>query len=442
MQPITRTVRWIIAKLLLCGVLLVLSTPVCAESPNFQTGQAAFERGDFVQAFDIFQTLVRQQPGDPEQDFWLGRSAFESGDYEAAIFAFERVLIADPTADRVRLELARTQYQIGDYEAARSNFDRVLSNQPPANVKQNIDLFLQQIDRSTQKHNLNGVFSIAVSYDDNVYVSPVEDEIETVIGNVTLAGNGATPEEDVVNRNTLQLTHLYRRHPKAIGWMTSGLLHNALYSAEEDLNLTLAGVTTGPIWQQGDQQTKIQGSFNILTLDEERYLSVAGVSAEHSRALTPRLMATFSGQLSRLNYVNDGRDANQYRFDIKPILKLGAGQLLTTVGGEFNEAKDDQYSYLRGTLQMRYQQPLPWKLSSELSVRLQATDYDGEVGLFGKAREDRLRELSLGLSRPLWQKQGTRLLAQLLGTITKVNSNIDLYEYDKQVISLTLSYQF
>ena len=117
---------------------------------------------------------------------------------------------------------------------------------------------------------------------------------------------------------------------------------------------------------------------------------------------------------------------------------------MAAIGLEENRAKLEEYAYLRKLLSLRYERPLPWRLTGSLAVRLQSSDYDEQILLFGCARKDRLRELSLGLSRPLWKKSNGngQVQAQLLGTLSKTNSNIDLYEYDKQVLSFALSYLF
>jgi len=423
---------------------LIFSSFAFSEPLSLQIAKNAFDRGDFTTAYKVLHTLVLQHPGDPENDFLLGRSAYEIGDYEAAIFAFERVLIADPEADRVRLELARSYFEIGDLESARNNFNRVLNHHPPLTVRQNIERYLERLEQASRKHNLSGSLTMSLSYEDNVYASPVDEQIGTILGNVTLTGNGATPQEDVVNRNSLLLNHLYRRHPKEVGWLTSLQAHSSLYSSEEDLNLNLVGLVSGPVWQQGKQLTKLQANFTYLTLNEERYLSIGGVSVEHSRQLGKNFSATLAAQLSRLNYASNGRDASQIRLELKPSWQLTAGTLLAGIGLEGNRSKQNEYSYLRTIFQLRYQQPILWKFAGLLGIRLQETDYEGVIPLFNRARIDRLRELTLGLSRPVWQDAvtGQRMQAQLLGTFTKVNSNIDLYEYDKQVFSFALSYLF
>lgn len=423
---------------------LLLAAPALAAQPSqLETGKAAFARGDFKGAYTIFQQLVRQSPGDPEVDFLLGRSAYEIHDYETAVFAFERVLIARPEADRVRLELGRSYFELGEFETARNNFQEVLGHNPPATVRANIERYLQLIAKVTRVNQLSGMLSLGLSYDNNVFSSPVDEQIQTILGNVTLSGSGATPQEDLISQNSLSLNHLYRQHPRRPGWLTGLLLYNADYFKEQSLNLNLLGLTTGPVWQLGNWQGRLQGTFNYLTLAGERYLTTAGVEFEQDWRPGSVFGLGLLGSLSRLNYAENARDAGQYRLTARPSWTWDKNRLSVDLGVEWSEARDGQYSYRRHLLRIGYERRLPWQLILNLSGRLQDSDYTGEAPLFGKKRHDILHEASLGLSRVLWSKPGGGQLRALVSYVyTDTASNIDLYKYDKQVLSFALSYLF
>ncbi|MDY6853584.1 MAG: tetratricopeptide repeat protein [Thermodesulfobacteriota bacterium] len=440
-----KQIQTIRTSLLITGFCLFFFSPALAEvKQSFQQGKAAFEQGEFKKAFSIFQQLVQQNPGDPELDFLLGRSAYEIGNYETAIFAFERVLIAQPDADRVKLELGRSYFELGEFETARSSFKTVLEKDPPPNVRSNIERYLRLIDKASQINRLSGIVSLALSYDDNVYFSPIDDQIQTIDQIYTLKGDNATPNEDLVSQTTLALNHLYRQHPRRPGWLTRLLLYNASYFDEQSLNLNLLSLNTGPLWQQGVWQSKLQGTFNYLTLDAERYLTFAGVELETIWQRDSAFGIGLFGSLTHLNYTTDERDAEQYRLIIKPMWTRKKNRLSINLGMEWREAQDDQYTELRTLLKVGYERQLPRRLILNLGYRLQDSDYDSEATLFGKKRHDVLHEANLGLSRALWtEPNGDGALIALLNyVITDTTSNIDLYEYDKQVLSFSLTYLF
>ncbi len=379
--------------------LLLCATLLAAAPISFQNGRQAMERGDFAAALDIFQNLSQQQPGNPEVDFLLGRSAYESGDFETAIFAFERVLILQPQAQRARLELARSYLAVGDLQSARSNFQVVLDRQPPLVVRNNIQHYLEMIERAAQQHRVIGQLSIGLAYDDNVYKP---------------------------------------------GWSSSLLLYNSNYRREEDLNLNLFGLSSGPVWQQGNWQHKLQLRANYMTFGGDRYLSSLALGAEPEYRINRQQSLTLLGQISLLDFAEAGRDAEQYRLGVSYNFFWAKNRLNLVLAGEVNEADDEQYGYLRKLLTIQYQRQLPWRLTCSLGFRLQRTRYDAAGPLFSEKRRDLLREYNLGLSRPLWTAaDGSRqLVAQLSQVWTDSGSNIDLYPYDKQVTSLVLSVSF
>ncbi|WP_303722961.1 hypothetical protein [Malonomonas rubra] len=86
------------------------------------------------------------------------------------------MLISQPEADRDRLELTRSQFSIGDLEAARSQFNQVLANHPPAMV--HIKSSLELISTAAQRHIWSGSVSLGLSYDDDVYASPLDEQID------------------------------------------------------------------------------------------------------------------------------------------------------------------------------------------------------------------------------------------------------------------------
>jgi tetratricopeptide (TPR) repeat protein len=431
--------------LLATGFVLLLAIPTLgSETADVAAGEAAFARGDFSTAQQVFQELVRQTPGDPELDFLLGRSAYESGDYETAVFAFERVLIADPAADRVRLELGRSYFELGEFAAARSNFEQVLSNHPPETVANNIKRYLQLIERASRVNRINGALSTFLSYDGNVRSAPVEEQIQTIFGSVPLNSEQGDPEEDLISQNMLLLNHLYRQHPRRPGWLSGLLVYNASYFDEKDLNLNLLSLNSGPVWQQENWRGKLQGTFNYLTLDDERYLSSAGLELEEAWQGQKGFSLGLLGSASHLNYATDERDAWQYRLAVKPVWTRTDQRLTVFFRTELNRAREDEQSYLRFLFKLDYERRLPWRLTMNLGGRLQHSQYEDEAPLFAKKRRELLREASIGFSRTLWGgAQGHGELRALLNYVyTDTSSNIDLYEYDKQVLSLGLSYLF
>lgn len=438
--------RSVTAQLLTLLVILCAIAPAAAASadPTAAVGKEAFARGDFAAAYRIFTALLASDPGDAESDFLLGRSAYETGDFETAIFAFERVLMVHPESDRARLELARVHFAIGDFEAARSGFEAVLASNPPAAVRQNIQVFLTRIDRATRRHTLGGMFSLALSFDDNVYASPADERINTLIGEVTLTGATARPRRDRIRQPTLLLNHTYRSRPRAMAWQTTAVTQHAFYQREDTLDYSLVGLSSGPLWQTSSLQLSLPASFNYLSLDSRRYLTTAGVGADLTWLANAQLSLGVSLQGNRLNYANDDRDAWQYRFELRPVGTWSNYRVSVGLGLEVNDARADWAGYLRYIGSVGYERKLFWGLTGTCGYRLKRTHYDEREALFSRTRKDTLNEFSFGLSRPVWQSADgrSRIVAQVQHVYTEAKANIDLYEYDKNLTTLALSLRF
>jgi len=405
--------------------------------------RAAGVPGDYPPAYQALLAQQASQAGNAEFDFRLGRAAYEVGDYETAIFAFERVLIAQPDSDRTRLELARTFYAIGDLETSRQYFNAVLSRETPLTVRQNIEAFLSRIDQAQKHHLFGGMLSLGVTSDDNVFASPAADAIRTLLGTVTLNGATASPRSDLIGQATLLLNHAWRFDGKPFFWQTSLQSHNAIYQDESSLDLNLLGLSSGPVWNRNQLQCALRGNVNYLELDHRRYLSSVGGEGELTWAPDPRRSFGLLLRLARIDYAEAARDALQSGLELKPALLWQNCRISGNLGLEFNAARDDQQSYLREAIGLRIERPLSWQFIGNLGYRFQNSTYRQAAALFGVKRHDRVHEVTAGLTRPFWQtSQGAQLLGQLNYTYSSSDSNIDLYQFDKNVTTLSLSWLF
>lgn len=430
---------------LLAGLVLLLgaTAPVSAAgSPRLQQARQAFELGDYATAYRTLQPLQAAMAGSADYDFLLGRAAYEVRDFETAIFAFERVLIARPESDRTRLELARTFFAAGDLEASRSYFNAVLRRDTPQTVRQNIEAFLSRIDQA-QRHNLfGGMLAVGGSYDDNVHAAPVDETISTLLGTVTLDGAGR-PQDDLSAQATLLLNHAWRFDGKPLVWQTSLTSHGARYRDADDLDLNLVGLSSGPVWTRGNLQASLQGDGVYLQLDGARYLTSLGGTAALTWAPNPRTSLGARLRAARINYLENVRDANQYLLELQGGRLWGRTRLSLNLALEYDRARDPQYGYLRETAGLRLERPLVWALIGAAGYSYQNTCYRHPADLFGVSRHDGLHELSAGLTRPLWRHaDGSQLLLQLNHSYFRSESNIGLYDYTRNLTTLSLNWLF
>nr|VFJ64374.1 MAG: Protein of unknown function (DUF560) [Candidatus Kentron sp. DK] len=174
----------------------------------------------------------------------------ETGDLKLAIKAFQRILAARPEADRVKMELALAYMRSYDYARAEAIAREVLTRPTtPAGVKIRIREFLAAIETRRKPHKFTPYLSLGMKYDDNVNAGPQLDEFNGLV-----LSDDAKPREDTAITLMGGISHSFQTG-KTIGigdriaavlWQSGASLYHNDYSSENDYDLAIASVNTGP----------------------------------------------------------------------------------------------------------------------------------------------------------------------------------------------------
>jgi tetratricopeptide (TPR) repeat protein len=434
--------------LLTIGLVLFCSTvhaEVSEPSDTFQQGLIYFDAGNYQSAYDLFLEAFKAAPGDLNINFYLGRAAFEIGNYEMALMAFERILIAQPEAIRIKLEMARTYYKLGLRANARQYFNEVLASNPPPAVRRNIDIYLADIDAAEKRHFYSGQISLGVDWDDNVYVAPANEVLDTVVGDVVLQGKGAKPISDWIFSTTGILTYTYKPTDSPFAWTSTGSAYQALYRKESDLDTLFLALNTGPEVHSDNYVFGLHGLANYLEINWGRYLRTAGLEFIFSALFGPSTLLNITPKFENKKFYQiDQRDSNNINLTVESIFLLGANRIGLAAAGEAEYAQDDVYSYkqIGGLINLERKLPYDFTVFGYYEDRYKA--YEDSEALFGKKRKDHQHYIGGGLSKTLWHSADFRKNLSLLLNYryTKSDSNIDLYQYNKSVASASLAYTF
>jgi hypothetical protein len=125
-------------------------------------------------------------------------------------------------------------------------------------------------------------------------------------------------------------------------------------------------------------------------------------------------------------------------------VNIGKNRFSAMYTYEAENADDDLNSYDRSNFVVRYDRLLPRDFAFYASLRFEETDYDQPNPLFMQERSDDLQELAVGISKTLWWSKDKRrsLAAQLSHTHTESDSNISLYEYERDVTASVFTLAF
>lgn len=428
-------------RLLLCLVSLVLMPAIVWAGEAFDQGRKLFDTGEYAAALEKFQQAFAEDPENLDASFYLGRAAFESGDYELAIMAYERILIMVPEAPRVKLELARAYHQLGSNEIARQYFRLVQGSNPPEAVWQNVQNFLTTIDAAEQNHFFNGFITLGYLYDDNVGVFPKSD---TIFINGLPFRLDQKQESDEALQATLVLNHIYRINTP-YAWKTSLFTYNNFYDEQDQYTLNSFGMTTGLLRKDETSLWEILGAATRVNFDQDRYFGMVGLTGNYSRQIGQYLYLNLGANLQdKTYYQDDDMDATTWGVSVNPVIHFGDNRISLALAREHENAREDRYSYVRIVASARYDRRLPYDFAAYGSFRYQTTDYEDEVPMFGDERSDTQATFEAGVSKTLWRSANHRqsLAAQVSFTHTEADSNIELYEYDKNVTLTSLTFAF
>jgi len=416
------------------------SFEICAEK-----GMEAFQNKDYQMAFDQFLKAFEIIPDHFTINFYLGRAAYEIRNYEMAVMVFERALIIHPGDNRVKLEMARAFHKLGVNDMARKNCNEVLLSDPPETVKQNIEKFLAYIDRSEQRHFFRGAVSLGLDWNDNVWTSPTNNTISTVLGRVSLTGPASREIDDIIYSAVAELSHTYSFPYSRFAWQTQGTGYKSLYQEENNLDTLYFSMETGPDYAFKKGVAGIHLTADYMDLDYARYTDAVGARAFYRHMFTPALVITPGlAYQSRSFPTNTNRDGDNLRFDLNTAFLINKLWCNATLGYEQERADDNEYSYDRYIFQLFVNREFFKGLSLYGSYSYAYSSYVGTSDLFEAPRRDHIHTAGCGIKKRLWQSSDRRqsLSVRLGYRHVRADANLDLYEYSKNIINSALEYRF
>ena len=410
-------------------------------------GKAYLMSGNFNAAYDTFFTLFTQTPGDPNVNFYLGRSAFEAGDYEAALMAFERVLMHTPDAQRIKLEMARCYVKLRAYEMARKLFREVEATKPPAPVKERIQQIMAQMREAEKRHFLNGMFLLDVGYDNNAATAPSDSTSQDIYPDLP-ALNVDEAISDIIYTQVGSLNYRFKMTDTLFSWETSGIIYNALYNDESDLNINYFYGSTGPVFHTRRFSLDVKGHGYHTLLDGVDYLTTFGGSSKASFLIGSHYLTSLSLAWEKRNYVGEipeDKDADNISVTNTHNVMMGPAAISLTIGYETEDAENESNSYDRLEAGIAYMHQLPFQIKLNAAFSLQKDDYKEKIDDSTRdKRSDTINTYRAGISKSFWYSSENKL--SLTGfidyTFTDAQSNLDLYDYTQNNIHAGCTFVF
>ncbi|TAK86385.1 MAG: DUF560 domain-containing protein [Betaproteobacteria bacterium] len=410
--------------------------------------RALLEGGRSAEAY----ALGRNHPeelGKPDFDFYYGIAAVDSGHAGEGVLALERYIIRFPDNDRARLELARGYFVLGELVRAREEFETVSRKNPPPAVQATIDRFMDSIRAQETRYSTTatGYVEIGGGYDSNVN-SGVGNPIVTVptLGTVQLSQNGVKSGSSFLHLGAGgQVSHPIAPGVALLaGVAAEGKLHSD--SFDQQFDQTGVSGYGGASYLKDKNLYRATLAVSSLYVDYNRFRDTSALGGEWHHQLDEFNTLSLFGQYARLEYPAQAvRDADFYGIGagwrrafvgrMQPVFQLQAlyGQEKNDASPVRDDLSRDIYT-VRGGLSLT---PAPqWGVSGGLTYT--KSRFQGLDPLFTATRDDDYYGLELGASYRLTKK------ITLRGDYQRSDnrSNIVLYGYKRDVITLRARYEF
>jgi hypothetical protein len=440
-MPLSRLCRGTLCILVATAVAHVAGAVSAAPVDDLR---AEVEAGRSAQAYATFCTGTADRP--PQFDLWCGVAAVDVGRPGEGVLSIERYVLQFPDDVRARLELARAYFYARDDVHAREEFEAVARLKPPAEVQASIDRYLAALSVREARYRGRKLWYVEMGagYDSNANAGVSQADIGLpVVGPVTVSDFGV--------RQGSSFGWLAAggeiNHPVAPGWtLNAGISGNGtFYTSASEFDLDNFGATIGASYQVNRDTFTGSYAHTEINLDASRYRWTDGVTVEWRREIDERTTFSLTPQFARIAYAGDNSPRNA---DLTAISAGYRRIWLTTwqpvlnasvfYGDERNrEDRGDLGFHLWGASADITVSPSPfWALNA--AVGYAGSDYNDPIPLLDVTRRDHTLSANLGALYLINSQWSVRAEYQY----ARNNSNIELYEYTRNVAALKLRYEF
>lgn len=400
-----------------------------------------------------------------QTEFDAALQAIEEDRLRTARNRLTALLAANPSLSRARLELARVHYLDSDYAQARTEARRVLDDpDAPPSVRVTILAFLAQIDadekRFAARHQWAPSLYAGLMYDSNVNVGPSRDIINTgsVVCTPALPCTADSPEKDFAAVISPGIVHTYNPNRRfdwgeqqgSFLWESQANAYYRAYFDESDFNLGVLTLRTGPAWVvPGRWRAGVGLQLDQIFLGDESLALFSSLNPNISFQVGDNTEIALDGLVTQRHYWEDSEEdrdgwyrsasvlATRYFSERRFALQAGAGY------SDF-DADADRFGHSGPDLTggLLWQAWSSGLVFARISYRRYEFDGPESFPFEDQVRDDDELRYYLGFQHDF--RAGTLRNWSLLGswTHTDNDSNVQIYEYDRDMLNLGLSRRF
>lgn len=414
---------------------------------QYRNALILYKENKFQESYDELNKLFESNLDDVNINFYLGRTAFELGKYDEAIIAYERVLFTKPDNVRAKLELGRAFYMSKQFESAKKYFIEVKQDpETPDDIKQTLDKFLVAIDEYKQqnstvkKHILDGFVLVGLSYDSNV-----QNTADNHVDRFTGLSYIEEKIKDWAHQEVVVVKHKYSFDEKT-AIKNDFLIYSKLYSDDKVTDENVQFISYTPAYSvllNSGALIDYAVFIDRLWVESDTYMHSYGFFPQLSYPIRNNMLFESSLKLQKKKYtqqVDKTKDSlvkeisfgTKYLYDPNSLYGV---KLILSTERETNDESSLRIDINKNTyeLQTNAMYAINKKLTLNPLLSYKSIHYK-DVNRFNVKQED--KEYKVGILStytysPKW-------LFQVGGDYTKVNSNLQVYEYDKHTLTFNV----
>ena len=398
---------------------------------------------------------------DAEVEFKKAVSSRDAGDLADSIVIFQSILSEDPSLHRARLELAVAYYRSTLYDEAEKQAKKVLDDpDTPATVRLSIIAFLAQIKSERKrftavKSSFRPSVSVGFLHDTNVNVGPSSSAINIGTQTLRLAA-GSTPQSDSAFTASVGLNHTYQTgkilnvggRSAAVLWQSQAALYTKQYNDLSEFNLDVVSLSTGPaLVVPKHWRGKVSLRLDNIELGSDRLALYTSLLPSSTWQIGNSAEFTVDASFVDRDYkqtLDEARDSFYKSVGVTVGKRYSNAKVSVQAGLNFfdEDADNDRYSRdgFKASVGASWK---AWKdgvVYTKFSQR--EAEHDAPEPGFGVKRDERTEEFVLGFRHKFGGKYLNKWVVNGKYSNTDNNTNIDLFTYDREVTSVTLSRSF
>ncbi len=280
--------------------------------------------------------------------------------------------------------------------------------------------------------------SVGYMHDDNVTVGTNADFVE-FYGLPFLLKGAAKQQSDSAMVTAVGVTHV-APVGDTVSWVSSFRFDSTDYFSWNQFDFQMARVFTGPSWKKGKTIWRLPLVMDYAFLGSDRYAGGIGVRPGFSTSLSDKFILSSSLLLERKQYYfRDERSGYQTGWDLSARKVLSAGFFLDAGYQCWREnAEADTLSNYTHVMYGALSKDFEKGFSIRVVPSLSWADYDEREAAFSESRDDFRKRVSVSLRKDLGKERELFLEYSR----TENDSNLDLYEFSRDQVSLGVKCSF